>query len=103
MGRVRSKTRRMSYVSTVNRQQRQSYVICHVTFETLKLEPYIVTTRQDAEIEKLYHTVDKNARQLEKVGAILNVIGVPMEETEYKFITLPAPEARDSHSQTTYF
>ena len=44
MGRVRSKTRRMSYVSTVNRQQRQSYVICHVTFETLKLEPYIVTT-----------------------------------------------------------
>ena len=44
MGRVRSKTRRMSYVSTANRQQRQSYVICHVTFETLKLEPYIVTT-----------------------------------------------------------
>ena len=44
MGRVRSKTRRMSYVSTVNRQQRQSYVIRHVTFETLKLEPYIVTT-----------------------------------------------------------
>ena len=43
-GEVRSKTRRMSYVSTVNRQQRQSYVICHVTFETLKLQSYIVTT-----------------------------------------------------------
>ena len=31
-----------------NRQQRQSYVICHVTFETLKLEPYIVTTQPSA-------------------------------------------------------
>ena len=56
MGRVRSKTRRMSYVSTVNRQQRQSYVICHVTFETLKLEPYIVTTVNHAQRFISYYT-----------------------------------------------
>ena len=35
---------------------------------------------------------------VEKVDAILNVIGVPMEENEYKLITLPAPESRDTYT-----
>ena len=39
----------------------------------------------------LYNTVGK-------VDDILNVTGVPMEENEYKLITLPAPEARDTQT-----
>ena len=35
---------------------------------------------------------------VEKVDAILNVIGVPMEENEYKLITLLAPKSRDTYT-----